>query len=71
MSHLEIVRDTAESLGLLDENGVLVRLSSLAVMDLVVALEQAAGLTIPTASLRQESFASLATIAGLLDKLAG
>jgi len=69
MSHLEVVRETAQLLGMLDERGVLMRLTSLAVIELLGALEQATGLTVPTANLRQDSFESLETIAELFDKL--
>jgi len=68
-NHMELVRQTARSLDLLDEHGRLVRLDSLSIMDLLAALENATRLMIPTASLRQESFESLETIAQLLDKL--
>jgi hypothetical protein len=69
VTHLEVVRDTAQSLGLLDESGRLMRLDSLSIMDLLNELERATKVMIPTGSLRQESFSSLETIAQLLDKL--
>jgi acyl carrier protein len=68
-NHLELVRETAAVLGLLDEQGRLVRLESLSIMDLLNALEDATRLTIPTGTLRQESFETLETVAQLLDNL--
>jgi acyl carrier protein len=66
---LEIVRAAARKLNLLDEHGKLIELDSLAVIDLVLELEAATRKSIPTASLRQEAFASLETVAAMLDEL--
>ena len=69
MGHVELVREAASSLGLLDAEGRLVDLDSLTILDLVEKLETKGGITIPTASLRQEAFTSIESIANLLTEL--
>ena len=69
MKHIDTIREIANEMGFLDDKGVMMRLDSLAVMDLITALEAATELSVPTASLRQESFQSLESIARLLDTL--
>lgn len=64
--HREVVRGVAESLGLLDANGALIKLDSLMIVDLVVALEEAAAVQIPAGELRPQSFESLDSVAALM-----
>ena len=71
MNALEVVRNAARKLNLLDEHGRLNPLDSLAVIDLVLELEAATKIQIPTASLRQESFETLETVAAMLAELSG
>ena len=67
--YTEVVRATAAQLGLIDRNGLLVCLDSHSSLELLAGLERATKLTIPTASLRAESFASIEAIAKLLAQL--
>lgn len=69
MNYLEVVTKTAMSMNLLDGQGRLRRLDSLTVIDLVLALETAAKVSIPTASIREETFESVETIAQMLADL--
>ena len=68
--YTEVVRTTAWQLGLIDRNGVLVCLDSHSSLELLAGLERATKLTIPTTSMRAESFASIETIATLLGQIA-
>lgn len=70
MSKLEAVRSVAQSLGLLRADGGLQRLDSLGMIDLIVALEEATGVSVPAASLREESFESIESLAELLEEAA-
>ena len=70
MNHLDTIKEVANEMGFLDDNGRMMRLDSLAIMDLITALEQATHVNIPTATLRQEAFESLESIARMLDTLA-
>lgn len=69
MNTVAIVRNAAEELGLLSDAGRLGQLDSLSLMDFVTALETTTGLSIPTASLHEENFESLETVAEMLDDL--
>jgi len=69
VSALDLVRATARKLNLLDEHGRLMQLDSLAIIDLVLELEAATRMQIPTASLRQESFETLETVADMVEGL--
>jgi acyl carrier protein len=70
MNYLETVRKAAGTLNLLDPaTGKLVPMDSLSVLDLVNELETATQVSIPTNELRAEAFASLETVAELLQKL--
>jgi acyl carrier protein len=64
------VRAAAKKLSLLDDGGRLGELDSLSLIELVVELEAQTRVRIPTASLRQENFDSLESIARMLDDLA-
>jgi acyl carrier protein len=66
---LEVVRAAAKKANLLDGEGRLVPMDSLAIIDLVVALEAALRIQIPTANLRQEVFESLETVAQMIEDL--
>lgn len=63
----DIVRDAARSLGLLHPDGRLQQLDSLGMIDLIVTLEEVTGVAVPAASLREESFESVESIAELLE----
>jgi acyl carrier protein len=70
VNYLETVRKAAGTLNLLDPaTGTLVPMDSLSVLDLVNELETATHVSIPTNELRAEAFASLETVAELLQKL--
>ena len=69
MTNVELVQEAANALGLLTPDGQLTELDSLTILDLVEKLEVVAKVSIPTASLQQESFESVETIAQLLTDL--
>lgn len=62
----DVVRSTAESLGLLDAAGRLVPLDSLMIVDYVMALEEAASVQVPVALVRNAHFESLESVAKML-----
>jgi acyl carrier protein len=64
-----MVRNIVDELGLLEENGALAQLDSLTMLDLVVALEDAAKVKIPPHELRAESFVSVDAIVALLGRI--
>jgi hypothetical protein len=66
VDHQQQVMETAQALGLLDAEKRLVRLDSLMVIDLVVALEETTGLAIPADALREETFQSLESVTKML-----
>jgi acyl carrier protein len=66
MKYLGAVQKTARRLNLLDSEGRLMHLDSLAVVTLIAALESATGVTIPPASVRRQAFVSLESIAAFL-----
>ena len=68
--HETVVREIAASMGFLDDAGVLKKLDSLALIDFVVALEEASQMSIPTAALRMDVFESVSSIAAMLRELA-
>ena len=53
----------------IDASGQLVRLDSLMIVDLVIALEEAAGMQIPATALSEAAFRSVDTVARLLADL--
>ena len=65
----EAVEASAKKLDLLDEKGALVRLDSLAVIDLAMEIEDSLKIRIPTASLTLETFASLDTLTEFLQEV--
>ena len=69
MDFIQAVKDAAKSLNLLDKTGRLVRLDSLSVTEMIVALEDSTKLSIPTSALRPEAFASIESLASLLNEL--
>ena len=69
MDYVQNVKDAAKSLNLLDGAGKLVPLDSLTVLDLVNEIERVTKVSVPTTELRPESFASVESIADLLNKL--
>jgi hypothetical protein len=64
--HRQTATRAAETLGFLDGNGELIRLDSLMVVDLVVALEEASGAEIPLGTLGADAFNSLDNVAQML-----
>jgi hypothetical protein len=70
MDYRELVEDTVRSLGLLDARGALVRLDSLMILDLVIALEDPLGVTIPMGELPDGTFDSIDSVANMLATLA-
>jgi acyl carrier protein len=66
----QIVRTAAEKLNLLLPTGELKKLDSLGMIDIVVELEAAAQITIPSASIDPARFASVGELATLLRELA-
>lgn len=69
MDYRQTVIDAADSLGLLDGDRQLIRLDSLMVVDLVVTLQDAVGVTIPVAVLAEETFRSIDTVAEMLQQV--
>jgi acyl carrier protein len=69
MDFQEVIRAHARDIGMLTERDVL-ELSSLAVMDLVVALEEATGIAIPEDEVTKENFATVAALSALLTRIA-
>jgi acyl carrier protein len=70
MTNEEYARQTAQQLGLLDPTGELSVLDSLMILDYATELESVAGVQIPTAELKEATFATLATVAAMLERLA-
>ena len=68
--YVKTVTDAATSLKLLDKSGKLIPLDSLSVLDLITELESLTQITIPTADIRADNFASVETVASLLTRLA-
>jgi acyl carrier protein len=65
-----VVRTAAASLGMLDNNGELKRLDSLGAVDLIVEIETATNLQVPTEALREEVFLSIGSLAAMLRGIA-
>ena len=70
MDHHAQVTEAARSLGLLDADGKLVRLDSLMMVDLVIAIEDFTGLAIPADVLREETFQSIESVTAMVITLA-
>ncbi|MBA3454484.1 MAG: hypothetical protein H0T42_15450 [Deltaproteobacteria bacterium] len=68
-THHEIARTVAEEFGLLEPNGTLAQVDSLTMIDIVVALEDAANVKIPAHELRAETFMSLDSIVAMLGRI--
>ena len=68
MTSVEHVAQAARSLKLLDPDGKLQRVSSLEMVELIVSIEEAAGITIPSASVREECFESVENLAKLVQQ---
>lgn len=63
-----VARTVAKQLMLLGQDGNLIMLDSLMIIDYVTQLEKETGLSIPTADLREQSFSSLAAVAQVLER---
>ena len=70
MDYLQQVKDSAQKLGLLDPEGKLGKMDSMAIIDLVVELEISCKIKIPASNLSQEHFATIESVASFLNKLA-
>lgn len=70
MDYRDTAIQAAKSLALLDGTGALIRLDSLMMVDFVIALEDAAGIQIPIASLNEDVFGSIDSVAKMLSTLA-
>lgn len=66
MDYRAIASNAAEAVGVLDEQGVLMPLDSLAKIDLIIELERLTGLRLATAFVKNEDFASLDSISTML-----
>jgi acyl carrier protein len=69
MSYLDTIRAAAQTLNLLDDQGKLVPLDSLSVLDLVNEIERVTQISIPTSELQAEAFQTLESVSALLQKL--
>jgi acyl carrier protein len=69
MSLRETVVRVAKSIDLIDSKGALLRLDSLSIVDLAVALEEETGVAIPIANIREETFESIDSVTQMLDGL--
>jgi len=65
----EAVRRVARSLSLVDDEGALIGLDSLTIVELVDALEHETALSIPPVGLTPKNFASLETLTAYLETL--
>jgi hypothetical protein len=65
-----VVRDAAAALGMLDATGQLKHTTSLEAIDLIVEIESAANIEIPTEALRGEAFASIESVAQMVRTVA-
>ena len=70
MDYADTVRTVAREFGLLGEQDQLTKMSSIALMDFVVALEDVAALEIPPDELLSEHFQGVATVAAVLARAA-
>jgi acyl carrier protein len=66
---IDVVIRVTRRLNLIDEQGKLVALDSLSVMEVVDGLELETGLSIPPEAVRADHFASIESIAALLESL--
>jgi len=69
VDHRQHVLDAAKTLNLLDEQGALIQLDSLTVLDLVNELERRIGISVPTNEIQAEAFESIDTVVAMLTKL--
>jgi acyl carrier protein len=69
MIDVQVVKDCAAKLKLLNANGQLRRIDSMALIDLVIELEYVAKVVIPPTSIGIEHFESLESIVKLLEQL--
>jgi len=68
--HLDMVREIATSMMLVDEGDRLREMDSLMVVEFLTALEARTQITIPVGSIQQEMFQSVESIAAVLTDLA-
>ena len=69
MSYVQAVTEAASTLKLLKDDGTLVGLDSLTLMDFIVELENTTQLTIPTKEIRNDAFASVESVVALLERV--
>ena len=62
------VKETVKSQGLLEDDNKIKRLDSIDMIDLLVELEKATGISIPSASFREEMFESIDSLTRLFEQ---
>jgi hypothetical protein len=63
------IRQVAEREGALTAAGVLKPLDSLAIVDMIVAIEQEFGITIPTVDLTPQTFTSVESVSAFVESV--
>lgn len=71
MNYAGVARALAEEMGILGEGDKLVDLGSLALMDYIVALEDATNLSIAQEEMTAQNFTAISSVSALLSRLAG
>lgn len=69
MDRAKVIKDIAKRLQLLEGNGQLRKLDSLAIIDFVLELEKSLKIAIPVNDLKDEYFRSLESIQGFVDRI--
>lgn len=70
MKFVNAIRKVARPLGLLNADGSLKKIDSLDMINLIVAVEELTGVSVPAASLREEAFESVESLSALLEQFA-
>jgi acyl carrier protein len=68
-NYVDVVKEAASKLKLVDPTGDLVPLDSLTVLELAAAIEKATRIKIPIANMRLQVFRSIDSIATMLSEL--
>jgi acyl carrier protein len=68
-NYVDVVKEAASKLKLVDPTGSLVPLDSLTVLELAAAIEKTAKIKIPIANMRLQVFRSIDSIASMLAEL--
>ena len=69
MDFVQVVTEAAKALEMLDEDGALIQLDSVSVMELIAELEHTTKVSIPASEMRAESFQSIEAIALMLQRV--